>query len=266
MFKDLEKLKKLIKEEEVILFVGAGVSATLKKFPLWSELIEHIANELSVNPEDFDDTKDSLILAEYYSLKKGKNYLKNWMKNSWKVSDEEIKKSRIYKNIVELNFPIIYTTNYDHCLEQAFKVFEKSFTKIKNIDDLVHLDPDKTQIIKFHGDMDSETPLVLTEKSYFERLDFNSPLDIKLRADMLGKSVLFIGYSLSDINIRLLVYKLNQLWSKSNTENKPDLYIFMAKPNIVQEEVLKTRGVIPIIGEKKEETQSLDIFLESLRD
>jgi len=34
----------------------------------------------------------------------------------------------------------------------------------------------------------------------FDRLYFSSPLDIKLRTDALGRSILFIGYSLSDVN------------------------------------------------------------------
>ena len=31
--------------------------------------------------------------------------------------------------------------------------------------------------------------IVLDESSYFERLEFETPLDIKLRSDVLGKSV-----------------------------------------------------------------------------
>ena len=67
----------------------------------------------------------------------------------------------------------------------------------------------KTQIIKFHGDFDDDSSLVLTESSFFIALDFESPLDIKLRSDSLEKSLLFIGYSLSDINIRYMLYKLH---------------------------------------------------------
>ena len=50
-----------------------------------------------------------------------------------------------------------------------------------------------TRILKLHGDLDNENSLVLTETSYFERLPFESPVDIKLRSDTLGKSILFIG-------------------------------------------------------------------------
>lgn len=50
---------------------------------------------------------------------------------------------------------------------------------------------------------------MLDETSYYERLQFETPLDIKLYTDNLSKAVLLIGDSLSEINIRLLLYKLS---------------------------------------------------------
>lgn len=108
--------------------------------------------------------------------------------------------------------------------------------------------------------------LTFSESDYFERLAFESPLDIKLRADMLNKSILFLGYSLSDINIRLLIYKLDQLWKKSNNNsNRPQSYIFLPTPNPIQEQVLKARGVIPIVGESIDKKESMERFLDSLK-
>lgn len=104
----------------------------------------------------------------------------------------------------------------------------------------------------------------MTESSYFSRLDFESPLDIKLRSDMLGKSILFVGYSLSDINIRYLLYKLDQIWKNSNTNKRPTSYIFLPTPNPIQEEVLKNRGIIPIVGSGINKAESTEEFLKSL--
>jgi len=44
------------------------------------------------------------------------------MDNNWNVPDEKIQESRVHELIVSLNFPIIYTTNYDHNLESAFRI------------------------------------------------------------------------------------------------------------------------------------------------
>ena len=44
----IEELKKSIKNGEVILFVGAGVSKTIN-LPTWGELIDYIATQLDYN-------------------------------------------------------------------------------------------------------------------------------------------------------------------------------------------------------------------------
>lgn len=209
---------------------------------------------------------DNLILAEFYEISKGHiGELRSWMDTKWTVELEKIRESPIYEKIVKLNFPIIYTTNYDHCIETAFEAWNKNYKKIVSVDDFVNIDSLTTQIVKFHGDTISDDSIVLTESSYFERLAFESPLDVKLRADMLGKSILFIGYSLSDINIRLLIYKLDQLWKRSNNYCKrPKSYVFLPAPNPIQETILNNRGIQAIVGEKLDKTESIDTFLKTL--
>ncbi len=260
-----EELKSSIREGNVILFVGAGISATLG-LPNWSQLISYISSELGYDDRIFKQYGDNLTLAEFYEISKGHiGELRSWMDTQWSVSIEEIKKSMIYETIVKLNFPQIYTTNYDHCLETAFTAWHKNYKRIIDVDDFVGIDHTATQIIKFHGDTISDSSIVLTERSYFERLAFDSPLDIKLRADMLGKSLLFIGYSLSDINIRLLIYKLDQLWQKSNNSSKrPKSYIFLPTPNPIQEAIFQRRGIHAITGEDLEKTKSIENFLLKL--
>src|SRR5450759_2545236 len=72
--------------------------------------------------------------------------------------------------------------------------------------------PDVTDIVKFHGDFDREETLVITESHYFDRLEFEAPLDILFRSDALSRPILFVGYSLADINMRYLFHKLGKLW------------------------------------------------------
>lgn len=259
-----KELKKLIKKENVILFVGAGVSASLG-LPNWSQLIEKLSKDLRYDSRVFAGYGESLALAEYYEIKEGLEGLREWMQEKWNISKDEIKKSKIHEYIARLKFPIVYTTNYDHCLEQAFKVWGNQYKKVVYVDDIVKIRSDRTQLIKLHGDMTDEKTIVLTEKSYFDRLDFETPLDMKLRSDILGKSILFIGYSLTDINIRLLIYKLDKIWDKANNgSSRPKLYIFLPTANPIQTEILKKRGIETIVGEGLDPKESLEKFLEEL--
>lgn len=258
-----QEIKRKLNDDKLILFIGAGVPASLK-LPTWSELIEKIAGDMGYEPELFKQYGDYLSLAEYYRLNKGKlNELTEWMKRSWNVSDETVKKSAIYRYIVQTKCRLVYTTNYDHILEKAFKLHKKKYKTVIGVNDFTETGGDITQIIKFHGDYIKTRSLVLAECDYFERLNFESPLDIKLRSDMLTKSVLFIGYSLSDINIRLLIYRLNALW-KGRSKNKPVSYIFLPTPNPIQEKIFLSRGIIPIVGEEVDRSKSLETFLEKI--
>ncbi len=253
------------KNGNIILFVGAGVSNSLG-LPTWTKLIEIIADELDYDPDIFMSYGENYALAEYFRIMKKGNIssLIDIMKEEWVLSKEKIRESLIHKYIVECNFPIIYTTNYDHCLEQSFAFYNKEVTKIISVSDITQIEDGRTQIVKFHGDFVDSESIVLDESSYFERLEFEAPLDIKLRSDVLGKSVLFIGYSLSDINVRFLFYKLAKLWANSNRGDQPRSYIFSPRPNHVQKAILDQWGISMIPSDIDDHKVALEEFLKCL--
>lgn len=255
------------KAKKLILFVGAGVSQNLG-LPSWRDLINQVAKELNYDPAIFQSYGEYLALAEYYRTQKGSlGPLRSWMDTNWHSNTVDIHKSKIHKYIVEGKFPIIYTTNYDRWLEKAFDANKEKFTKIATVPDFSKIEEGVTQIIKFHGDFDYDETLVLDESSYYERLEFESPLDIKLRSDVLGQSILFIGYSLSDVNIRYLFYKLSKLWKSTSGRyggTQPRSYLFTNKPNPIQEEVLKQWGIDMIVSDEIDAGIALEKFLKKL--
>lgn len=255
-----------VRHRQAILFVGAGVSRQLG-LPSWGELIAEMANQLEYDPLVFERQGSGYLeLAEFYKIKKiSMGSLRSWMDRTWHANETLVDKCQIYRSIVGLKCPLIYTTNYDRWLEIAFARNNKEFVKIANVGDFTKMKDGVTQIVKLHGDLDDENSLVLTETSYFERLAFESPLDIKLRSDTLGKSILFIGYSLSDINIRYLLYKLHRLWSESEyAAVRPKSYIFLTRPNPIQEAILEQRGITPVVSEVDDEGTGLTMFVETL--
>nr|WP_251047698.1 SIR2 family protein [Planococcus sp. ISL-110] len=189
------------------------------------------------------------------------------MDRVWHNPSFNIANSAIYREIIKLDFPVIYTTNFDRWLEYAYDHYGKEYTKITNVADMTLTENNKTQIIKFHGDFDDDSSIVLTESSYFNRLDFETSLDIKLRSDSLEKSILFIGYSLSDINIRYMLYKLHHQWKASKYEHlRPKSYIFLTDPNPVREAILNERGIIPIVYQNDDPGKALTNFLTDLNN
>lgn len=250
---------------KLILFVGAGVSSNLN-LPTWSELTAHIAIELGYEPKIFSTYGTPLALAEYYKRKKGSlGPLRSWMDREWHKSSTDISKSEIHRLITLGRFSRIYTTNYDRWLEIAHTTFGVPYDKVASVADLVRVAEGRRQIVKFHGDFDDDASIVLDETSYFQRLNYDSPLDIKLSNDVLGNSVLFIGYSLSDINIRLLFYRLTEMWGRSALSSaRPKSYVFTNRPNPVAKEVLGQWGIEMIVSEEDDPKKALTDFLQEL--
>ncbi len=264
MDKHLDELLTSHKKGNVILFVGAGVSKNLG-LPDWSELINHLAKELDYDPKIFNTFGDSLALAEYYILEKGITELCQWMNNKWHTSEisNKHKESTIHELIVKAGFSTIYTTNYDRWIEKSFEIYAQGCNRIVTVEDIPEINKDIPQVIKLHGDFKNEETLVLGESSFYERFEFETALDIKLRSDVLGKSVLFIGYSLNDVNMRFLFYKLAKLWkSSSNNAIQPKSYIFSAKPNPIQKRILEQWGIQRLDSEEDNPLLALENFLE----
>ncbi|MFL4983119.1 MAG: SIR2 family NAD-dependent protein deacylase [Xanthobacteraceae bacterium] len=260
-----DELAIAIKERRAILFAGAGLSMSVG-LPSWQEFIDRMSEELGIAGDDAR-TDDHHTIAEYYRIKQGSiGSLRSWMDRNWKVSEEKVRGSKMHALIVSLDFPIIYTTNYDRNIEAAFAAHDRDYVKVANARDIAKTREGVTQIVKFHGDFDDDESLVITETDYFNRLAFDSPLDIKFRSDALGKTVLFVGYSMTDLNIRLLLHKLWRTWQMSGyAKDRPKSFVFMARPDPMQQAILGEWGITALSGETDDPEEALTGFLEKLK-
>lgn len=261
-----DELAAAVRERRALLFVGAGVSMNLGT-PSWAELTAHMATRLGYDPEEFAALGDPQTLAEFYALEAGAlGPLRSWMDVEWhRDAERKVRTSRVHRRIVELGFPVIYTTNYDRYLELAHEAHGAPYTKVANIGDLARVRPGVTEIVKLHGDFEDDGSIVLTESSHFDRLARDAPFDLKLRTDLLGRTALFVGYSLSDVGIRYLLYRLDRLWRGSAYEpSRPRAYVYLGAPNPVQARVLESWGIVPLVSETPDIGEGLLALLDRL--
>jgi len=262
---EIKSLAKLIKEKKVLLFVGAGISASLG-FPSWNKLIGNLGKSAGFEPDVFEIYGDKLMLAEYIDCIDD-DTVYDYVKNEFGIDDKKLIKERLeaselYKLILELDFSIIYTTNYDHLIETYYDMKGKEYTAVINIDDMKNVAG--TRIMKFHGDIKDEKSIILSESHYFERMNFQSFLDVQLQADLLQYHVLYLGYSLSDVNIKLLLYRAGKRWE--NSDNRKQSYIFSATPNEVQRAVFSKNGITTFSSEIVDKEMATRMFLKLLME
>ena len=83
----------------------------------------------------------------------------------------------------------------------------------------------------------------------------------------MGSTLLFVGYSMSDPNIRLLLHRIWQIWDESgHRQDRPKSFVFVAQRNPVQEAVLANWGITtiaPMDGMSADE--GLTRFLHDIR-
>ena len=263
---EIKTIARALRQRQAVLFVGAGVSMSVG-LPSSTRLVDHLLADLGIDKLNAGNNTTTLqTIAEYYRLKRGSfTPLVDWMNEEWQVSTNCLFASRLHRLVVELDFPIIYTTNYDANLEKSYQAFDRSFVKITSAADMAAARPGMTQIVKYHGDFSNPETLVITESDYFDRLAFDAPMDIKFRGDAFASTLLFIGYSMSDLNIRFMLHRLWSIWRRAgDAAQRPPLFLFMHDPDDVQRHVLENWGVTVLDGDGKDAEDSLLSFLAGL--
>lgn len=244
------------------LFLGSGITRRYYNLPDWKNLLIHFANE--VKNDDFafssyenlangkEQPKESypliaeLIQRDYDAkwfkdakirhidketaekIKNGLSPFKAEMahyikKNSIlnKEYDEEIS---LLKKLSERNLSGIITTNYDQFIENIFNNF-KTYVGQKQL--IFSTILGIAEIYKIHGSVDTPESIVINEKDYIE-FDNNCPyLAAKLMTIFMEYPIVFIGYSLSDQNIKNIMAAMVNCLDEPQVEQLGKRFIFV---------------------------------------
>jgi NAD-dependent SIR2 family protein deacetylase len=251
-------LRRLYRERRVIPFIGAGASMSVswgdpkQRGPAWDEMVSQAATFLGVtSPELLRLRGTDLQILEYFKILRG-NFaqLTNWLSNKFSTAtDDDILASPIHAALVKLDrCNIYYTTNYDNFIERALQRSGRNAHITSSELNIGH-DRRLVEVVKFHGDFNTPEQMVLSESQYMDRMRLESPMDFKLRADILGRAVLFIGYSFRDPNVNYIFHIVNKLFSHlPDSESGRRAYIILPEPSEFERRLFHVRNieVIPI--------------------
>ena len=244
-------VKEAAKQRRLIPFFGAGLSANLE-LPTWGNLMLHVASELGFDPPELLLTLgDYLQVAEYYAtVKRSLGPLQHLLSEKLRCPSFDHDGWKPYELLLEWNPPVIYTTNFDDSIETYYRHRGRKPNVVSKVDHLRDLDISETTLIKFHGDLRYPEEIVITESQYVERMELESPMDLRFRNDLLHSKFIFMGYSFKDFNVRLIWHRLRRLLNpyRALFSESFDSNFIASRPNPVFDTVMEPKGlrVLPL--------------------
>jgi hypothetical protein len=188
-------------------FIGAGFSLNArmsngKVMPDWKDLTQQLAGMSGV-----DAMLGGPAVASAFERQFGRVQLIESIRKALHPHDSE--PGSAHFAFGQLPFDTIYTTNFDLLLESAFVALKKPFRSIVGeLQMPFHGGSIISTIIKMHGDLRHEEHIVVTSQDYDRYLTDYPVIATHLSAQLITKTGLFIGYSLTDpdfTNIRRII-------------------------------------------------------------
>jgi hypothetical protein len=261
------------------VMVGSGFSknaknnGTSKNFPDWNQLgdifFEKLYAKNHYNDDEINRQKkylNILKLADEVQAAFGRSTLNQIIKSE--IPDMEYQPSILHKELMQLPWTDVFTTNYDTLLERASEsILDQRFDVVVNKEDLVYAA--KPRIIKLHGSFPSERPFIISEDDYRRYPKEFAPFVNTVQQSLLENTLCLIGFSGDDPNFLQWIG-----WIRDNLgkENAPKIYLIgILDLSEAQKRLLEQRNIIPLDlssckGINKDHGKALSLFLEYLTE
>ena len=252
------KIAKEITEGNCALFLGAGTSIISTQ-----ELINHLSQKLEEKEPLPKEVRSQGLakVAQYYVIKVGnRDEMERRVRDFISDYDKVNKSLRIHKLLTKLPPTIIFTTNYDRSIEKEFERKKREYEVIINEHDFRNWDEKKTMIIKLHGSVNGSRDLIITDDDYIKFLMEPSLLKNAFKYILSTRKIIFVGYSLLDYNVKLLLEETNKVIKKKEETAKCEGYIIQDTPWGEQEKKYWEERGLKIFKLKGDE------FLKGVRD
>lgn len=195
-----------MRDGNAAIFMGAGMSKDADLAD-WKELLRPFAAELNLDVE----REDLVALAQYYLNSKcgERAFLNKALINEFDKPGAFTEGHRI---IARLPIPTIWTTNYDMCIEEAFRAGNKNID-VKWTDAQIGSTRTACEAVlyKMHGELARSDQAVIYKEDYERYWRCHTIFQNTLNTDLLRKKFMFLGFSFSDPNINYVLGHLRSL-------------------------------------------------------
>ena len=224
------KLSKL--NQKPVLFVGSGLSQRYLKSPTWSGLLEKISEELEIDKsllerwtsDNYEEIAERLEAICFTTLKKESLVESDDIRRPFReliaqiLNEYTVDNSEYEKEISILggiDYQKLITTNYDSLLEKSVFNIENEEIYIHN-DDLFSSETKNKKLYKIHGSIDKPSSMIITKSDYDQFFEKSKYIYSKLLTIFVESPIIFLGYSLSDRNIKDILTTLTATLSQKD--------------------------------------------------
>lgn len=259
LFSNIDILREKVELNKLVVFVGAGVSRNVPGLPSWHDLIVEMAKTIDYSKcslcwhkddckkrcsscSNRDDCIQKCLVSDDFSSDeylKIPQYVYNhdetiyWDVVKKCITDKSIPDAPLSKAIFEINPSHIITTNYDRLLEASESEYKSQYDVVITDKDLLNASKSK-YIIKMHGDVQHPDTIVLKEQDYLEYSQKHVLIELFIKSLIADHTILFLGYSLNDYNVKLILSWINYLRTQNESISKDQKigYIVLDEENI----------------------------------
>jgi SIR2-like domain len=266
------------------------------RLPRGSELSRYLARASMFPHEDERDCDDLAKVSSYFVEQTDRDRLRSHLRKALNHPYECGQIHTFLASIVNEQTPLlIVVTNYDNLVEQAFDAAGKPYDLVVHPSDQLDLreavlwlehgqsehkevpsrklqiNLKKTTVIyKMHGTIDPKFPkgdnFVITEDDYVEflhRMTAGAAVPKQFIEHFRGRSFLFLGYSLNDWNLRVILKNVRGVDDVKRErrlgEGSPKSYAIQRKPSELEISLWEHRGV-------KIFDMTIDDFVQGMRE
>jgi hypothetical protein len=191
-----------------ILFLGAGAAKAAKTksgtpLPTGQQLSDALASDCGL------DTGYSLdSIAEHFIEVRSETALINALRRHLKVSSI----GTVLKSLASVPWSRIWTTNYDDAFEKALEANNVSYYSLTTAAEARNAQGNKLVLLHINGALDRlkqslTKDFVLTSQSYATQVFVDTEWSTIFRNDLQrARAVIFVGYSLADIDVARLIF------------------------------------------------------------
>lgn len=244
------------------LFFGSGMTRRYYNLPDWKGLLEHFAREIKdddftysayenraskldtpvgllpkvaeliqadydekwFNDESIRTLDDEFITKVKAGLSPFKAEIASYIKRNCVIVDKYEAEIEMLSKLSEKNIAGVITTNYDEFVENNFNGYTKFvgqkqliFSAIQGI----------AEIFKIHGSVEDPNSLIINEQDYLDFDRKSAYLAAKLMTIFMEYPIIFMGYSISDVNIQKIIKSIIECLDREQYRLLEDRFVFV---------------------------------------